>query len=415
MPNAKPKNPRVYHRLTDASIKGVVDFASDPTEDMPGGHSPTLWDRDVPGLRLRVGKLRHTWTYFAQSRRRGRRSTVCRRLGFWSPVPNEGLSVREARKAALQVAGNTASGRIEPTGKDALTFAAAFEDYCAYLLRKATAAGKDPTWHKIVVGLGRLYLTPQWGGHTLAEISRDPTAVRDWHLKISKGQPTTGNKVAKVLRATYRYAGKLRRDLPAELPTSGVSMNAEEPKQAGMTPAEFKAWAVAWRKIENKTRKAYFLAAILTGARPGELARVRLADVATDSFVIRKAKAGGDIWIPASPEIAKALKMALKAHDGKSEWLFPARAGNHIRKFDGDDLPLWGNGLRHSYKNISATMKPPVEEMLGEFLQGHTAKGVARKYISTMVMARSDALREAQERISARIVSLLGLKVADYA
>ena len=43
------------------------------------------------------------------------------------------------------------------------------------------------------------------------------------------------------------------------------------------------------------------------------------------------------------------------------------------------------------------------------------AEGVGRKYVSTMVMAQSDALREAQERISDRLVALLGLTVADFA
>ena len=130
--------------------------------------------------------------------------------------------------------------------------------------------------------------------------------------------------------------------------------------------------------------------------------------------MIRKAKAANDIWVPYSPPIERAIRMAKEAHDGKSEWLFPARAGGHLRKFDGDGLPLWGNGLRHNYKNIAVTMKPPVEEILTEFLQGHTPKGVSRKYVSKMIMVYSDALREAQGRISERIVALLGLTVSDF-
>jgi integrase len=237
------------------------------------------------------------------------------------------------------------------------------------------------------------------------------------HRDVTKrGGAVTANKCAKVLRATYRYAAKLRRDLPSELPTSGVTMNPEEPREAAMTPAQHKAWAAAWRKIENPTRRAYQLLAVLTGQRPGELARVKVADVQDDAIVIGKAKAGNRIWIPASKPIKAAIKMALKARDGvETEWLFPARAGNHIRKVDGDGLPLWGNGLRHNYKTLAVTMRPPVEEILTDFLQGHTPKGVSRKYASVMAVAKSDAMREAQERISERIVSLLGLTAADFA
>ncbi len=222
----------------------------------------------------------------------------------------------------------------------------------------------------------------------------------------------TGNKVAKILRVAYRYAGRLRRDLPPELPTSGVVMNPEEPREAGMTDSQHRKWADAWHKIESPSRRAYHLLACLTGQRPGELARLKVADVdfAERRFTIRKAKASNNIVVPISPPIEVALRMALRAH-GESEWLFPARAGGHIRRFDSDGLPLWGNGLRHNYKNIAVTMKPAVEEILTEFLQGHAPKGVSRKYVSMMILARSDALREAQERISERIVGLLGIKL----
>jgi hypothetical protein len=53
------------------------------------------------------------------------------------------------------------------------------------------------------------------------------------------------------------------------------------------------------------------------------------------------------------------------------------------------------------------------EARLTEFLQGHTPKGVSRKYVSKMIMAYSDALREAQARISTRIVDLLKLTKND--
>jgi hypothetical protein len=92
----------------------------------------------------------------------------------------------------------------------------------------------------------------------------------------------------------------------------------------------------------------------------------------------------------------------------------PSELAGIIRKVDGDGLPLWGNGLRH-YKTLAVTMKPSVEEILTDFLQGHTPKGVSRKYASVMAVAKSDPMREAQERISERTLSLLGLTAADFA
>jgi integrase len=53
----------------------------------------------------------------------------------------------------------------------------------------------------------------------------------------------------------------------------------------------------------------------LTGCRPGEGSRIRLNDIDTDArmFVIRNAKAGKDIHLPITPEIAFAISLAVNA------------------------------------------------------------------------------------------------------
>ena len=96
------------------------------------------------------------------------------------------MTVAAARKAAEALSGRIAGGHIETGKRHALTFSEAFDDYCQYLLKKATAAQKEPLWHRVVTGLGKLYLKPQWDGWTLAEISRAPKAVQEWHEDVSK-------------------------------------------------------------------------------------------------------------------------------------------------------------------------------------------------------------------------------------
>jgi hypothetical protein len=119
---------------------------------------------------------------------------------------------------------------------------------------------------------------------------------------------------------------------------------------------------------------------------------VKVAHVFEDHLVIRKSKTGGDIWVPYSKALKRAVDAAVKAA-GDSEWLFPMRGGGHIRRFGDDGLICAGNALRHNYKTIGSTMMPAVEEMLVDFLQGRAPKGVGKKYVSTMVMAKSAALR----------------------
>jgi hypothetical protein len=47
--------------------------------------------------------------------------------------------------------------------------------------------------------------------------------------------------------------------------------------------------------------------------------------------------------------------------------------------------------------------------MLISFLMGHSLQGVSAKYTNELMIANSQALRDAQEKISRRIFELLGL------
>jgi integrase len=100
--------------------------------------------------------------------------------------------------------------------------------------------------------------------------------------------------------------------LPAYLPTSAVEFNSERPSQKALPFKGFPAWLKVWRKIDNAVRQAYHMAGLLIGARPGELARLRWNAYSDNEriLVIAKAKAGNDITIPVTDEIAAVLRMA---------------------------------------------------------------------------------------------------------
>jgi integrase len=90
----------------------------------------------------------------------------------------------------------------------------------------------------------------------------------------------------------------------------------------------------------------------LTGCRPGEGSRIRLNDIDTDArmFVIRNAKAGKDIHLPITPEIAFAISLAVNAevkphHEVKeTDLVFPGCRQISQRAA----LPIRGQALRHS-------------------------------------------------------------------
>src|SRR5450631_2352158 len=190
------------------------------------------------------------------------------------------MNVISARKEALIVAGKVAGGTIDPSKKDAVLFETAFSAYLEHLKAKAERNNKPARWHDNVKKLGDKIMLPKFGKWTLIELANNPDAVADWHVDVTKTNgPVSANHCARVVRAAYKRAGRRDISLPARLPTSAVEFNDETPSQKALDFKKFPAWLKAWRKIDSGTRQAYHLTELLTGTRPGELARLRWADV----------------------------------------------------------------------------------------------------------------------------------------
>jgi hypothetical protein len=84
--SALAKHLRKYHRLTDGIVEAMHEFAE--------GEPRMLYDLDVRGLRVRVGKRTITWAFFKEHRINGRRSTTCKRLGFYPEMDTNGRGGR---------------------------------------------------------------------------------------------------------------------------------------------------------------------------------------------------------------------------------------------------------------------------------------------------------------------------------
>jgi integrase len=218
----------------------------------------------------------------------------------------------------------------------------------------------------------------------------------------------TANHCCAVIRATYKHMRKLERGLPADLPTSGVKWNEENPRSIAIT--DWSAWADSWRAIPDKEQRAFQILNLLGGFRPGELSRLRWdhVDCKRRLITIRAAKAGHDIATPMSWPIAKALRMArdaIKEAGNDGALVFPSVA---VRR-GADDLPIWGMGLRHSYATVAGELE--TDEVIRHCLMGHALEGVSRKYLARFVLQNSAAMRRAQAKISRRVVDLLGIKL----
>ena len=398
---------RDIRKITDRHVEGVRNLLARsvrppassifrPRKKLP---AVVMWDSKVPGLFVRIGHHKVTWTFQKEYRTRGKRGTTFRRLGFYPA-----MGILAARKAALMYAGQIASGKPMPGLRDAVTLDQALVEYDRHLHEQSKRRGKPATWAKVVQSFARLHLSPAFGRWTLAEISAAPALVRDFHVRVSKDAgPGAADHCCRILAALYKHMAKLDRSLPPQSPCSAVRYHGYKPSTAGLAFDQFPEWRRAVDTL-SPIKYAYFRFCLLTGARPGEAARIKWSDVnpRKRTVTIRNAKKLADIVLPMSAAIARTLLLARDAPSADDVRVFPGV------EWVQDKLPVKGRALRRTYRTVAADLG--INEVLTRLLMGHSLAGINQSYINQMVLTGGPGLREAQSKISRRIVTLLGLR-----
>jgi integrase len=334
-------------------------------------------DRTVQGLFLRIGDKSTSWLYKKWQRTKGRRKSVERTLGHWPA-----MQPPAARAEALKAAGEFASGTTIVSKADAVLFSAAFARYLEYLTAKATKKGKPDRWRYRVELLGKKLL-PQWGSWTLADMAKRPDIVADWYADIYKKTPGSAGHCGRIIRAIYRREAKRDIHLPARLPTSAIEFDGYKPVQVALAinSKAYREWADAWRKLPSDIERGYHLFSLLTGMRPGEVARMTVNDIDLDRkmFTMRNGKSDKDGELPISPQIAYALALATNAeyaghHEVKrTDLLFPGCMQVSARA----ELPIRGQKLRHSWRAVAADLG--IDALISHFLLLHAPKGISQE------------------------------------
>ena len=418
-------------KLKDPYVEALTEFSDEP---LTQGLYP---DKVVAGLFLYVGPRKSVWRFRQRRTARdksGRRPTVAKSIGTFPEV-----NTADARKVALALASAVANDKAPPSKRTSTTFEAAWVRYLEYLEAKANAKGKPARHHANAKKLGDNLILPTWAKWSLIDMSNAPEAVEEWHAKMTRVHgPVSANRAAELIRAAYKRHAKRDTTLSFDrLPTSAVEWNKEEPSEHALDPKDFPAWRNAWDQLDSDIHRGYFLFCLLTGCRPGEAARIKLdnIDPVARTFTIPNAKAGKDIVLPMTKEMAYAVVMAVNAPPAsptikmrglrgmkRGEVRVVTRKQPHHEIIDKDlvfpgcrqmpsrtGLPVAGQALRHTYKTLHVGLG--ISETLSSFLMAHALEGVSAKYIAEMIVLRSAELREAQAKISKRIFELLGLSV----
>ena len=146
------------------------------------------------------------------------------------------------------------------------------------------------------------------------------------HAKITKdGHPAVANRVKALASVVFSYA--MKRELVASNPAKGIASNAESDRERFLQPAEMPKLFAALAAEPNQHFRDYFMLAMLTGARRGNLSAMRWAAIDTDAGVWRipgaESKNGKQLNVPLVPEALAILER--RAADRKSEFVFPAQ------------------------------------------------------------------------------------------
>jgi integrase len=406
--------------LSDANIEFLARFY--PFAGKPIILKDQANDRDrernaVPGLEIRIGARKATWRFVRDTVDHGERDYIKRTLGHFDTSKRVKadwhMGVKEAREEARKIAGLAVNGLVPAGKRTGRKFGEAFQDYLLYLKEQAEDNGKPPRWMQRVARLGNSLILPKWEKWTLAEMSECRAELAEWYRKVSPGRLTSANHAIRVIRAIYIREAKRDDSLsgdPTKLPSAAVKLRTEtwqkkNTVKPGMAGRDFPAWLKKWRTLPP-IRRAYHLTNLLTGARPGELARTPWSNLDTRSrtLTIGDSKAGHDIPIPLSVPICRALKLARDLAD-KSGLIFPGceQAGHHEPTFTKAER---GHSHRRTWKTVATDCK--IADEMSALVLGHIPEGMSAKYAIRQMLLQGRALRGYQRQVSARMLELFG-------
>lgn len=239
------------------------------------GSRRVVYDTEVPRLALRITSAGSKTFYVVK--RTG--STIT-----WIKLDTfPDMTVERARKAADTVIGEFAIGVNRATVKRALkvepTFGSIFEDF---LISKRKRSGKplaDKT-KKDYEDLHRLHL----GGITkvkLSEITR--ASIKALHLKMSRESPAQADKAVALIGAVFTFAID-REAFNGINPAARIQKNEAIARDRFVTAEELPHVMGA---IMESTQRDFFLLALLTGARRGNIQSMAWRDLDLEGAVWR--------------------------------------------------------------------------------------------------------------------------------
>ena len=369
------------------------------------GERCTVRDAKTRGLvaDIRAGG---TLTFYVQKRVSGRPSRI--RIGRF---PDE-TTVEQARRQAAEIIGEIAKGQDPAAAKRRKRGELTFGDLCDYWLEHAQQHKK--TWREDKRKFDK-HLA-DWQRRRLSDISKQ--TVQKMHSATGKRHGKyAANRLLEIVRAMFTKA------IDDELfdgrnPAAGVKKFAEKSRDRYLLPEELPRWWQALNAYPDETLRDFFLLALLTGARRGNVQAMCWADVDLKAGVWRipETKSGEPVLVHLSEAALSVLQARRKATNG-CPWVFPSRSAiGHLQEpkrawktilKNADITDLRIHDLRRtlgSWQAITGSSLPVIGKSLGHKSQSATA-----------VYARLgiEPVRESVDRATQAMLEAAGVSVTE--
>jgi integrase len=385
-----------------------------------------FWDTELSGFGVKVLKDGGK-TYIAQYRTsRGREGKTTRvTIGRHGAPWTTDMARDEARKILGRVALGEDPAADEQAGRKVLTVAQLCDEY----LKSGTGTKKAST---LATDGGRIerHIKPLLGGRRITEVTsaditkflQDVAAGKtkaDVKTKlhgrtIVRGGKGTATRTVGLLGGIFTYAVSGR--LLSTNPVRGVERFPDQKNVRFLDITELARLGTAIAKVEQEGASPKAIAIIrllvLTGARRGEIERLRMKeiDIASRALRLADSKTGQKILLLNAPAMA-VLEQAMSLGSPKREFVFEngdadgpyaglPKIWERIRR-SGEFGGLRMHDLRHSFASLGVVSGAPLA-VVGALL-GHSDSATTQRYAHLT----NDPIRNASEMIGLAIAKAL--------
>lgn len=230
-----------------------------------------------------------------------------------------GLSIAQARSQVVLLAADVEKG-LDPLAEKRKQAAAAITlgEQCAIYIERY-ARQRNKRWKDREKEIEK-YLKPLLKC-PLSSITRDD--VEFLHLKIGKTAPIMANRVMALLRSVFNYA--IKKGWEGKNPVLGFERFKEISRDRFVQPDEM-PFLLDAIDSENQLMKDFFKMLLLTGARKGDVQKMRWEQIdwIYCTWKIPETKNGQPLLLPMTDMAIEILKT--RKEDSNSPWVFPQKA-----------------------------------------------------------------------------------------